>query len=116
MKMLVIGLIAVMVMFSLACDPTPVPPTPVPPTEAPPAPTEIVTSVPPDQEQTPQPGGKARSQPKGDDAGNAVESLPDTGGGKPVDQKLIEILFGLSVMVIILVVGWAYLSKGEDTK
>jgi hypothetical protein len=115
MKMLVIGLIAVMVMFSLACDPTPVPPTPVPPTEIP---TEIVdptsTALPECSNCTL--GRKPHNQPKGDDAGNAIESLPDTGGGKPVDQKLIEILFGLSVMVIILVVGWAYLSKGEDTK
>lgn len=114
--------LALLGMAVVNCPPPPDPTeTPVPPTEtsAPTSPTDTVGPVTTptviDGEKTPpHKGGKV--SPKGDDAGNSVESLPDTGGGNPGIWYYIPDWFlplGLVCLIVLFIIALGYaLTKG----
>jgi hypothetical protein len=67
--------------------------------------------TPPDPTRT-----KTRKVKSGDDKGNSVETLPDTGGGKPQSQSLVELIVGFAIgwvvgMSLVLIVVWFYYKR-----
>jgi len=110
-----IGLLFVIVLASMivfpvvGCPPEPtVEPTAVPTEEPTIEPTEAPTEEPTaDPTKAPTPRHKATEHPqKGDTAPTPwVNGLPETGGGKPMSQTIIEIVFGILVVLIVGFVG-----------
>jgi hypothetical protein len=115
-----IFVLALLGMAVVNCPPPPEPTeTAIPPTDtvSPPSPTDTVEPVTTPTvidgiKVPPRKGGKAG--PKGDDAGNAVETLPDTGGGNPNIWYYIPDWFlplGLVCLMVIFIIILGYFSS-----
>jgi hypothetical protein len=110
-----IGLLIVIVLASIViypvigCPPEPTVEPTIEPTEAP---TEEPTA---DPTIAPTPRHKATEHPpKGDTAPTPwVNGLPDTGGGKPLTQTIVEIIFGVLVVLIVAFVGVVVICRKE---
>jgi hypothetical protein len=109
--LVIFGIFALFLIASRAYCPTPTPTdTPVPSI------TESPKDNPTPSDPTPQSKSKVKKVKPGDDKGNSVETLPNTGGGKPQSQSFIEIIIGFAigwVVGISLVLGviWAYYKR-----